>query len=107
MDKVKGRISDSIRLPDGTIIAGEYLTTLFDEYPEVVRRFQVIQRRDYSIDILVVPNVDYGNHQRILETVRAKLAARARHVVPVRLTAVDSLCVQGGKLRFVRSELGG
>lgn len=107
MDKVKGRISDSIRLPDGTIIAGEYLTTLFDEYPEVVRRFQVIQRRDYSIDILVVPNVDYGNHQQILETVRAKLAARARHMVPVRLTAVDSLCVQGGKLRFVRSELGG
>lgn len=107
MDKVKGRVSDVIRLPDGTIIAGEYLTTIFDGEPEAVHRFQVVQRKDYSIDVLVVPNTAYSRHQQVLETARDKLARKTGFAVPVRVAVVVSLPSQAGKLRFIRSELDG
>ena len=55
MDKVRGRTTDIVKLPGGRCISGDYLTTLFDDYPDAVRRFQVYQKADYSIEILVVP----------------------------------------------------
>jgi phenylacetate-CoA ligase len=105
MGKVKGRVSDIVRLPNGTVISGEYLTTIFDGEPEVAHRFQVIQRKDYSIDILVVPNTAHPTYDQVLEQVRGKLSVRLRGTVPVRTRLVASLSAQQGKLRFVRSEL--
>lgn len=105
MDKVKGRVSDNLRLPDGTIVSGEYLTTLFDEEPEVAHRFQVVQRRDYSVDIVVVPNVLYQAHTQVLEKVRSKLADQLNNAIPVRTKVVASIPSQKGKLHFVKSEL--
>jgi len=105
MDKVKGRISDTIRLPNGSIVAGEYLTTIFDDEPEVIHRFQVIQRKDYSIDILVVPNNAYPAYEQVLEQVQAKLSLQLKNAVSIRTTCVGSLPSQQGKLHFIRSEL--
>jgi len=106
MDKVVGRVSDAMRLPDATTVAGEYLTTIFDDAPDAVHRFQVVQRSDYSIDILVVPNPSYPHCQQVLDTVRSRLVQKTRNAVPVRIAAVDSLPSATGKLHFVRSELG-
>jgi len=105
MDKVKGRVSDSVHLPNGVVVSGEYLTTLFDDEPEAVRRFQVVQRKDYSIDILVVANTAFPRYREVLQEVRDKLARQTGNAVPVKATAVVSLPAQEGKLRFVRSEI--
>jgi len=103
MDKVQGRTYEMLRTPDGTVAGG--VTTLFDSNPDAVRRFQVIQREDYSIDILVVANPDFPDIDGILEGARNRLSAWLRHAVPVRVNIVPSLPSQDGKLRFVKSEI--
>ncbi len=59
MHPVRGRISDNVCFPDGTLISGEYLTTIFDDFPDTVIAFQVHQASDYSLTINVVPNREF------------------------------------------------
>ena len=103
MDKVKGRISDTIRLPDGTAIGS--VTTIFDEAPDAVNQFQVCQRKDFSIDIIVVPNKDYLNYKKVLDDVKSNLSKQLKGVVTVRIKQVPQIEQKGGKLRFVVSEI--
>jgi len=105
MDKVKGRITDMIRLPDGTAISGDYMTTIFDDVPDAVRQFQVCQKADHSIEILVVPNPSFENLMNVLEEVRADMTKVVRAAVPVVVREVAEIPQKGGKLRFVRSDL--
>ena len=39
MDYVKGRIADMIVLPSGSRVPGEFWTTIFDDFPEVISEF--------------------------------------------------------------------
>ncbi len=105
MDKVKGRVSDSIKLPDGTFVGGDYLTTIFDDTPDAVCQFQVHQRKNYSIDIIVVPNTANTNYKKILEDVRVRLSTRFKDTIPIRIKQVDHISHHGGKLHFVKSDL--
>ena len=107
MDKVQGRISDRVLLPDGGVISGELLTTIFDDTPDAVRQFQVHQAADYSITIRVIPNPDYAGLAVRLEAVRCKLADLTGPVVTVRLESVREIPQERGKLRFVRSDVVG
>jgi phenylacetate-CoA ligase len=104
MDKVRGRTTDIVKLPDGGCISGDYLTTLFDDYPDAVRRFQVHQKADYSIEILVVPEPAYERIDRCLADVSRLLRDRVRNEVPVTVVRTEEIASVGGKLRFVRSE---
>jgi len=74
MDKVRGRTSDLIRLPNGKSLSGEYMTTIFDDFPEAIRQFRVHQLADYSLNIWVVPNSDCQNLEAILNKVKEKLS---------------------------------
>lgn len=105
MDKVRGRISDTILLPDGTVVGGDYLATIFFDNQDAIFQFQVRQRRDYSIDIIVVPNTAYTDYENVLESVRARLSTQLKHAVPIRVKQVSKISHQGGKLHFVKSEL--
>jgi phenylacetate-CoA ligase len=100
MDSVKGRVTDLIRLPDGTAVSGDYLTTLFDDFPEAVRAFQVVQDRDYSISIYVVPN---QNCSDICDIVKRRLGEKTQGQVTVSINIVDELESDRGKLRYVIS----
>ena len=53
--KINGRTIDLIRLRNGGCVPGDFLTTIFDHAPEAVKRFQVVQHKDYSITIRYVP----------------------------------------------------
>ncbi|TKJ38113.1 MAG: hypothetical protein CEE38_04975 [Planctomycetes bacterium B3_Pla] len=105
MDKVRGRISDTIKLPNGAVVGGDYLTTIFDSVPDAVCQFQVHQHKDYSIDIVVVPNTTYANYEKVLENIRANLSTQFRNAVPVSIKQVAEIPHQSGKLRFVKSDL--
>lgn len=104
MDKVRGRISDVIRLPSGRSISGEYLTTIFDDHPEAVAAFQIHQRADLSIVLRCVrgrdPQVD-----AIIQQALADLTDRAGQGAVVALEIVDRIAHDRGKTRFILSDV--
>jgi phenylacetate-CoA ligase len=106
IDKVKGRISDRVVLPDGTVLAGEYLTTIFDDHTVEVSRFQVVQRSSGAVDVRVVFRGGVGEEQRsrVLDTVRSELGRRIAGRVPLDLTPVPEIRSERGKLQFVIRE---
>ena len=104
MDYVKGRISDSIRFPDGTTIPGEYWTTIFDDFTDVIRAFQVYQASDYSIEIRyeVYDGVDCCNAISVVEQgIGGKLRGRAR----LTFKNCEISSNDFGKLKFVISDV--
>jgi phenylacetate-CoA ligase len=105
MDSIKGRVTDLIRLPDGTVLSGDYLSTIFDEFPDAVCSFQVLQKADYSIIISVVPNASFEKLEDILMTVKTVLRHKTYGLVPVRFEKLDEIPTDRGKTRFVISEV--
>jgi len=105
MDKVRGRITDIIRLPDGSSVAGDYMTTLFDDFSDVVKQFQVHQHADYSLEIRVIPAPGMANIDSVLEIVRKRLENNIGGQTTVTITKTSTIPQTGGKLRFVKSDL--
>ena len=103
LDKVKGRISDNIVLPDGTILSGEYLTTIFDDYTDSVKQFQIIQKKDLSITVKIclydTTKSDYINNE-----VYKQLELRINNQVPFKIEFVSDIKSEKGKLRFIIKE---
>ena len=105
MDHVSGRISETIKLPSGRILNGEFVTTLFDEDYHAVKRFHVHQNSDYSIDIKVVPNCPKEEMDELLRKVVAKLRDNTGNEIPVRAAQVAEINLIKGKLRFITSDI--
>lgn len=105
MDSVRGRISDNVYLPDGTVISGEYLTTIFDDFPDAVTAFQIYQISDYSLVIKVVPNRKFQKFPYVREHVRQTLYQKVYGQVNVTVKIVDEIISDRGKTRFVVSEI--
>lgn len=106
MDAVKGRVSDAVKLPDGSEVAGDYLTTLFDHQPDAVDAFQVYQRADYSVVLLVVPAPGFARLDEVLDGVARTLRDKTRSAISVRVEKVAKLDSDRGKTRFVVSDVG-
>lgn len=105
MDAVKGRITDDIRLADGTVINGVYLSTLFDPWPDAVLAFQVHQKADYAIDLKVIPNPNHARAAEEIETVRRTLLGKVRDQVPVSLVRVTEIPTAKGKTQYIVSDV--
>lgn len=105
MDYVRGRETDNIILPDGRCISGDYLTTIFDGFPEVVYEFQVRQRNDFSLVVLVVPNNSVSGTALRLHDVEKALRDKTQGQIPIEVRPVESIAHDKGKLRFVVSEV--
>lgn len=103
MDQVKGRTTDVIRLPSGRVLSGEYLTTIFDAYPNVVRGFRVTQKKDKNLEVDFIP-VNYNRDKIIFFKVEKILQDKINKEIAVRLNAVDEISHDRGKLRFVVRE---
>jgi phenylacetate-CoA ligase len=103
MGPVTGRDSDMIRLPDGS---GMYhFSTIFNDCPDAVRAFQVVQERDYSLVLRVVPNLQNPAGARAIEKVHRGLITRVQGQVPVRLEAVEHIESDRGKMRYIISHV--
>jgi phenylacetate-CoA ligase len=107
MDSVKGRVTDMVKLPDETVLGGDYLTTLFDDipFPSAVSAFQVIQQADYSLVVHVVPNASPEMLAPILAQVKETLRRKVRDQVPVEMKISDEIANDRGKTRFVISHV--
>jgi phenylacetate-coenzyme A ligase PaaK-like adenylate-forming protein len=81
------------------------MTTIFDDYPSIVERFQVHQASDYSIAIKVVCHCRDKKARDILEGIRSNVLACTGNEVEVRVEFVDRINTDRGKLRFIISDV--
>jgi phenylacetate-CoA ligase len=102
IDSVKGRESESFVLPSGKTINGEYLTTIFDDYPDIVRGFRVIQHKDFSISVEYIPA--YTNIKGPLKTIEEKFRKQINNEVTLTFIPKEEIVHDRGKLRFVVRE---
>ena len=101
IDSVKGREVESFVLPLGKVINGEYLTTIFDESPDLVYGFRAVQHSDLSITVEYVPAKE---DCKVLDVLR-KFAEKLKGDAVVDFKRVDQISHDRGKLRFVVREV--
>jgi phenylacetate-CoA ligase len=105
IDSVKGRITDCLTLPDGSKVSGDYLTTIFDDFPETVQAFQIRQGHDFSVRLLYVPSPGEHRTDQAICFVKGELEKRCRGQATVLIQKVEAIPHDRGKLRFVISEV--
>ncbi|HKP12767.1 MAG TPA: hypothetical protein VJZ91_11670 [Blastocatellia bacterium] len=73
LHEVVGRDTDRIWLPDGRWITGLQIPHMMKDHP--VREYMFTQRRDYSVEIKIVPKTEFDERSRrqIVATVQANL----------------------------------
>ncbi|MBK8996579.1 MAG: phenylacetate--CoA ligase family protein [Myxococcales bacterium] len=99
---VEGRVTDTLRDARGRPVSGLLFNVLFSVMADRVREFQVIQRRDGSIDLGLVPA--QGFDQSVLERVREG-AGKFLPGVELRVAVVPEIAAdQSGKRRVVKVE---
>jgi phenylacetate-CoA ligase len=103
LHEVVGRDTDRIWLPDGRWITGLQIPHMMKDYP--VREYMFTQRRDYSVEIKIVPKTEFSAHSRrqLLATVQANLPG-----LKIATTMVDEIPrTKANKWRPVVSEVEG
>ncbi len=104
LDYVRGRVTDIIKLDDGSSIAGDYVTTIFDAYPDAVKAFQLVKKLDGCIVLRVVKNNHYSNASKEISTVFNKLKDLILpHCITgeIKYEEVSSIPSDKGKQRYV------
>lgn len=104
MDKVKGRISENLLLPDKTVLAGEYLTTIFDDFTDDVRQFQIVQHQNLDISVYIVFQSGAKNQKAVISVVEGELQKRIKNQVRLDFTVKSGIPVTRGKLQFIIKE---
>jgi phenylacetate-CoA ligase len=99
LDRVEGRTADTLRDGEGRPVSGLFFNVLFASLANEVRGFQVVQRRDRTIDLKMVPTERFGD--AVLDRVR-KNTSKFIPGVELRVELISELPVErGGKLRVV------
>ena len=96
---VEGRTADTLRDASGRPVGGLFFMVMFSGFAHKVRAFQVVQRRDRSIDLKIVPGSEFDDS--LLALVKRN-CERVIPNVPLRTHIVPDIPVEpGGKLRVV------
>jgi phenylacetate-CoA ligase len=102
LERVEGREMDTLRDIEGRPIGGMFFSVLFCALADKVREFQIVQRRDRSIDLKLVPTSRFDDS--LLEMVKHQCATTIRGV-PLRMHVVAEIPAgPGGKSRVVMVE---
>ena len=102
LDYVKGRTSQTLTLRCGRKVPGEFWTTIFDDYSDVISGFSVHQLADYSIVIRYTPNDFWSDRHgtRIRNELNSLCGSTPYQLLPSSKNHNDR-----GKLNFVTSEV--
>jgi len=99
LQAVEGRAADTLRDGNGRPVGGLFFMVLFSVLAHKVREFQVVQRKDGSIDLKLVPGAEFD------DTVLAVVKRSCQKMLPgidLRSEVVPEIPVgPGGKLRVV------
>ncbi len=106
IERVDGRVADTIRLPDGGSLQGFIVMYPISKHMRHVQAYQIRQERMDALDILVVPQTAEG----LPEPVRKQMLTEMREIVgpemKLRIRVVSEIpLTKRGKRRFVVSEL--
>lgn len=104
MGPIKGRDTDHLHLPQGGIIVGDFVTTIFDNDPDCIKAFQVYQKKDLGIDVRVVLNPAVPDARERVERVVAKMREKSLGLVEVRPVYMDEIVSDRGKTRYIVRE---
>lgn len=104
ISRVKGRVGDFIEVPNLGKIDASYLTTIFDEYPNSINAFQILQKKNSDIILKVVPNESYKNSIKEINIVKVRLENVVKDNVEVKLEFYDALNSDRGKTRYIIKE---
>ncbi|HLK40238.1 MAG TPA: hypothetical protein VKU41_25980 [Polyangiaceae bacterium] len=68
LERVEGRVADTLRDVGGRPVSGMAFVVLFSTLADKVRRFQIVQRKDRSLDLQLVPGRGFdGNLLELVE----------------------------------------
>jgi phenylacetate-coenzyme A ligase PaaK-like adenylate-forming protein len=102
LEAVEGRAADTLRDGAGRPVAGMFFMVLFSVLADKVRQFQVVQRKDRSVDVRIVPGSDFDDS--LPERVR-RTCARFLPGIDLRAEVVPDIPTgPSGKLRVVMVE---
>jgi len=106
LNKVKGWVLDNLVLPDGTFLSDEYLTTIFDDYTDEVKQFQIVQSPNNAIAVKVVYKENTSANQRktINTAVEQNLSRFIKNQAPFSIEEVSHITMKKGKLQFIIKE---
>ena len=103
MKVIQGRSIDFIKLPDGRKISPYGAINLIEDIPEL-QRFQIIQQKDFSLDI----NVEISKHNElqekpfVIEKIESIFRNEVNYSIVIRCNIVDQINIKPGeKCRFV------
>jgi phenylacetate-CoA ligase len=102
LEAIEGRAADTLRDGAGRPVAGMFFMVLFSVLADKVRQFQVVQRKDRSIDVRLVPGSDFDDSlpDRVKRT-----CARFLPGIDLRAEVVPDIPTgPSGKLRVVMVE---
>lgn len=104
INPVVTKFEDSLLTPSGRVISPSILTWAFKDV-KGVRKSQIVQREDLSVEVLVqCAEVDFAHAKA---TLRPRLKELVFDEVPIRFCRVDELeLTTAGKTRFVVNESG-
>jgi len=100
LQPIAGRISDTLRFPNGVAISGEFWTTLFDDNVSAIRQFQVVQEKDLSLCIRYVPEQG-KNAEIVVRSIVDRVRAQIQNSVSVTVESADAIPADRGKTRYV------
>ncbi|MBS4034986.1 MAG: phenylacetate--CoA ligase family protein [Ignavibacterium sp.] len=105
IEAVKGRSGEVIQIPGIGKIDPSYLTTIFDDHINSIRAFQIIQYKDFSITLKIVPNYTYQNWKIEVEKVYNELVSKVKGKINVNLQECKEIRSDRGKTRYIISEI--
>ena len=106
IDQVKGREGDNLIFKDGSFISSEFMTTIFDDDPELVKEFQIIQKKDYSIMLNYVPQKNVVNFNKRLNKILLPINEKLKnHETIIFSKEVKKIPHNKGKIRYIISEI--
>jgi phenylacetate-CoA ligase len=102
LERIEGRITDFLLMPDKRKISGPSLTLVVGDMPDV-RQVQFVQRGPAKITLRVVPGPGYGS-DTVME-LRRRLDPYLRGMAELTIVSVDEIPKESsGKYRFVKTE---
>ena len=100
MDNVKGRQDAVIITPSGIQLNGDFLTGIFDDFPESIRAYQFLQEKDYSLTLYYIP-MNRKKVDAIIAEVIFKLKEVSGKEIKILSKRVDQISKINGKAPMV------
>lgn len=104
LDVVKGRLTDVIHTPGGKTVYADYLGALFDDYPNTIKKYQLKQAVDYSVELSYVA-MNGKSVMPVISKIIKELELASNHEIQLYTKKVEDIPELNGKVPLIINEL--